>query len=423
MQVACPAISDDSFLSSVLAHLDCQAQNLGAGGYQALANPGGPAALLLTGALTLFIALIGYRLLLGETPSVRDGVVAAIKVGVVLALATSWPAFRTLAYDITLRAPAEVASNIGSPAGLPGAPGGLVARLQLVDYQLAELNVVGTGRPLNANVAVGPTANLTPAQQAAELRRVQDLGNRARWDPQRDFSLLGSARALFLSGAIASFASVRLVAGLLLALGPLFVIFLLFDGTRGLFEGWVRGLTGAALGALATAIVLGVELALLEPWLAAVLDLRHQNIATPSVPVELLVLTLVFAVTLIAVLVAVGKVAAGFRLPPAWRVLRDRVAAGIAGSVTLRDVQRAGQAAPQDERGRALVIADAVSATQRRESLAAQPVAASFGGRPGITPTASNDVAVAGAVPLGQSFRRRTRGRVSAGASRRDSNR
>ncbi|MDB5678262.1 type IV secretion system protein [Sphingomonas bacterium] len=420
MQVTCPAISDDAFVSSVLAHLDCQAQNLGAGGYQALASPGGPAALLLTGALTLFIALIGYRLLLGETPSVRDGVVAAIKVGVVLALATSWPAFRTLAYDVTLRAPAELASSIGSPAGLPGAPGGLVARVQLVDYQLAELNVVGTGRPLNAAVVVGPTASLTPAQQAQELRRVQDLGNRARWDPQRDFSLLGSSRTLFLSGAIASFASVRLIAGLLLALGPLFVIFLLFDGTRGLFEGWVRGLAGAALGALATAIVLGVELALLEPWLAAVLDLRHQNLATPAVPVELLVLTLVFAITLVAVLVAAGKVAAGFRLPAAWRVLRDRVADGIAGRTTSIDAPRAGQTVPNDERGRALAIADAVATTQRRESQAAQPAATSFG-RPGIVPTASNDVAVAGAVPLGQSFRRRTRGRVSPGASRRDS--
>ena len=434
MQVTCPAISDDAFLSSVLAHLDCQAQNLGSGGYQALANPGGAAALLLTGALTIFVALIGYRLLLGETPSVRDGVVAAIKVGVVLALATSWPAFRTLAYDVALRAPADLTASIGAPSGLPGAQGGLVARLQAVDYQLTELNVIGAGRAPNTTPAVGPTTQpLTPAQQAAELRRVQDLGTRARWDPARDFSLLGSARALFLSGAIAGFASVRLVAGLLLALGPLFVIFLLFDGTRGLFEGWVRGLAGAALGALGVAIVLGVELALLEPWLAAVLELRHQSIATPAVPVELLVLTLVFAVTLVAVLIAVGRVAAGFRLPPVWRTLHDRLAVGVggrgpahaAGRVTaapLLEAPRAGQAAANDERGRALAIADAVAATQRRESHHVQPAPASLGGRPGIAPTASNDVAVAAAVPLGQSFRRRTRGRVSAGASGRDGN-
>lgn len=420
MQVACPAIADDAFISTVLAHLDCQAQNLGAGGYQALAAPGGPATLLLTGAMTLFIALIGYRLLLGETPSVRDGVVAAIKIGIVLALATSWPAFRTLAYDVALRAPADMANSIAAPSGLPGAQGGLVARLQQVDNELAELTLIGPGRAPDENIMVGPTEPLTPDQQAQELRRARDLGTRARWDPARDYSLLGSARTLFLSGAIAGFASVRLVAGLLLALGPLFVIFLLFDGTRGLFEGWVRGLAGATLGALAVAIVLGVELALLEPWLVAVLDLRHQNIATPAVPVELLVLTLVFAVTLVAVLIAAGKVAAGFRLPPAWRVLRDRVAGRTDAPVALLEGPRAGQGVPNDMRGRALMIADAVATTQRRESQGLQPAAASLG-RPGITPTASNDVAVAAAVPLGQSFRRRTRGRVSAGASRRDS--
>jgi len=422
MQVACPAISDMAFLSSVLGHVDCQAQNLGAGGYQALAAPGGPAALLLTGASTIFIALIGYRLLLGETPSLRDGVVATIKIGVVLALATSWPAFRTLAYDVTLRAPAEMAGTIGAPSSLPGSNGGLVARLQTIDDELVELNVIGTGRPPNTNPVVGPSATpLTPAQQQQQLRELRDLASRARWDPMHDFSLLGSARTVFLTGAIAGFASVRLIAGLLLALGPLFVLFVLFDGTRGLFEGWVRGLAGAALGALATAIVLGVELALLEPWLAAVLDLRHQNIATPAVPVELLVLALVFALTSLAALVAVAKVAAGFRMPAAWRILRD-TAIGRTGDATLAlAAPRAGQAAPNDERGRALVIADAVAATQRRESLAAAPAPTSFG-RPGIAPAARQEIAVAGAVPLGQSFRRRTRGRVSAGSTRRDSN-
>ncbi|MBL7396112.1 type IV secretion system protein, partial [Escherichia coli] len=53
---------------------------------------------------------------------------------------------------------------------------------------------------------------------------------------------LGTARVTFLTATIAAYASVRLVAGLLLALGPLFIALLLFEGTRSLFEGWVRGL-------------------------------------------------------------------------------------------------------------------------------------------------------------------------------------
>ncbi|WP_204350118.1 type IV secretion system protein, partial [Serratia marcescens] len=69
----------------------------------------------------------------------------------------------------------------------------------------------------------------------------------------------GTARVTFLTATIAAYASVRLVAGLLLALGPLFIALLLFEGTRSLFEGWVRGLVAAILGAVAVTILLGVE--------------------------------------------------------------------------------------------------------------------------------------------------------------------
>lgn len=423
MQVACPAISDDAFLSSVLGHIDCQAQTLGASGYQAMAAGGSASSLILGGVLTIFIAIFGYRLILGDTPDWRSGILTVVKLGVVLVLATSWPAFRTLAYDVALKGPAELAGAIGGASGLPGAGGGLIARLQAVDDEIAELTVIGTGRPPNTDLVAGPTTQpMTPEQQAQERRRLQDLASHARWDPAHDLSLLGSARTVFLSGTIAAFASVRLIAGLLLALGPLFAIFLMFSGTRGLFEGWVRGLAGAALGALGTAIVLGVELALIEPWLAAVMQLRHQEIATPAVPVELLALSLIFAVTLIAVLVAVARVAQGFRFPDGWTQIRDRIAGGLAPATPLLAGPNMAEPLIDDRRSRAIAIADAVAATQRRESHGAQPAPASLG-RAAISPTNTREIAVAAAVPLGQSFRRRTRGRVSAGATRRDSNR
>src|SRR3546814_2228983 len=57
-----------------------------------------------------------------------------------------------------------------------------------------------------------------------------------------DSFALGFARVIFLVSTIASFAIVRIAAALLLALAPLFVAFLLFDGTRGLFEGWAKAL-------------------------------------------------------------------------------------------------------------------------------------------------------------------------------------
>ncbi|MBV8686601.1 MAG: type IV secretion system protein [Alphaproteobacteria bacterium] len=426
--MACPSFAPEgNFLSSLLLAVDCHARTIGAAGYQALSAPGSIASLLLTGMLTLFVAMFGYRMLFGQIPDARDGVVAVAKVGVVLALATSWPAFRTLAYDVTMSGPAELAANIGMPAGLPGSDGGVIARLQGVDDELAELNWRGVGRPPEVVEQAGPTEGLTPAQVAAEQARLRDLQDRPRWNPAQDAKMLAQARTLYLTGAIAGFASVRIVAGLLLALGPLFALFLLFDGTRGLFEGWIRGVAGAALGALATAIVLGVELALLEPWLAVILTQRRSNIATPTVPIELLAANLVFVLVLIAALVATARVARGFRLPEALRIAPARLAQALQPAAVPVVAAVAGAAGPRteriDERPRAAALAEAVVATQRRENASPPPPAARLGAQrvgDAVAARGRSEERVPDAAPLGQSYRRRTRGRVSAGAGRRD---
>jgi type IV secretion system protein VirB6 len=237
--------------------------------------------------------------------------------------------------------------------------------------------------------------------------------------------MVGQARTLYLTGAIAAYASVRLIAGLLLALGPLFALFLLFDATRGLFEGWVRGLAGAAFGAVATSIVLGVELSLLEPWMATVISTRRAMLPTPSVPVELLATTLVFGVVLIAVLVAAARLAYSFRIPQAVRTVSAHIVEAIRSAPALQPavagrIPDADASAPAAERSRAYAIAEAVAATQRREALSPQPPAAQLVAQGAARSDARGETGPAAAVPLGQSARRRTRGRVSAGAKRRD---
>ncbi|HWT13506.1 MAG TPA: type IV secretion system protein, partial [Allosphingosinicella sp.] len=305
--MVCPALAPPAgFLGGMIHFIDCQAQTIGAQGYQALAAPGSTFSLILTGLLTLFVALFGYRMLFGQMPVMRDGVLALVKIGLVLALATGWPAYRALFYDVALNGPAQLASEIGGPAGLPGTDGGLVARLQLADGSLVALAVVGVG---TAEIPVGSTADRVAAGVVPPAF------------PGFDSFALGSARVFFLTGTIAAFGSVRLIAGLLLALGPFFIAFLLFDGTRGLFEGWLRVLAGAALGALGTAIALAVELALLEPRLADLLARRAAGLPVPAAPVELLVITLVFALALLAILYASARVALGFRLPSLARMV------------------------------------------------------------------------------------------------------
>jgi len=214
------APSVDRFAPGIIGYLDCQASTLGAQGYQALAAPASSVSLLITGLLTLLVAFLGYRMLFGQLPTIREGVLACVKIGIVLALATSWPAYQRVIYDVVLHQPANLVAEIGAPTSLPGTAGGLVDHLDAIDGAFASLSVTGVGQLGNET---------DPRQVSPPLFAGFDT------------FALGSARVVFLAGAIGSFALLRMAAGLLLALGPLFIAFLLFEGTEGLFEGWLRG--------------------------------------------------------------------------------------------------------------------------------------------------------------------------------------
>lgn len=356
-----PAICDafptqGSFAPGILSYLDCQTQSLGSQGYQALAAPGSTVSLLLTGMIALLIAVIGYRLLLGETLGLRDGVLTFVKIGLVLALATRWPAYQILIYDVVLRGPAELAATIGGAAGLPGATGGLAARLDGIDQALQSLAITGVGS-FNADAGAEIPMNIAPPPF---------LGF--------DGWALGWSRVGFLVGAVGSFAIVRILAGIMLALGPLFLLFLLFDGTRGLVAGWGRALLFCLIGSLAISLVLGIELGLLEPWLGSLLARRTSGLDVVGAPAQLLATTVIFTVALGSILVATGVVASGLNLP-AWSRSRGSTYRQSAAAADRQlSSMRADQSLPNESRSRASAVADAVAVTQRREDAAAYPL-------------------------------------------------
>ena len=260
------------FLKGTLDFIDCQTMAVGGDGYQALASPGSPVALALTAFLTLFIAITGIRLLRGETLSAGVLIPLGLKLGIVLALAGSWGAYRVVVYDVVLRGPAELLSVIGGGAGLDGS--GFVDRLQAVDDGIVAFTTAGTA---------GTLAQAAPDGAAAAVTTPHI--------PLSDDLAFGLARLAWLGGTIGALGLVRLSAGLLLALGPLFAGTLLFDATRVFFMGWIRGLLASALGALGVTLVLSIALAFLEPWLTTILALHAVRIATPAAPLELLALT------------------------------------------------------------------------------------------------------------------------------------
>ena len=285
--MACPTTyTGDGFLVRILGQIDCQAQLIGSYGWLALSEPGSLASTVTTGLLTLFIALFGLRLLFGPTPGSRDVVFDVLKIGIVLTLALSWPAFRTLIYDVVFLAPADIAGRIAATAS-----GEFPQRLQAIDSAIVQLSDYGSGRTTGA------------------FLEEEGTGSSFRGIAMQDESALGWSRLFWLTGVIGSVAFFRLAAGLLLALTPLAAGLLLFDATRGLFGGWMRGLVLTLIGSVGASVLLTVEVAVLGPWLEDAVRVRALGYATPSAPTELMAMTLAFALAQLGFVWLLGKVA------------------------------------------------------------------------------------------------------------------
>ena len=175
--------------------------------------------------------------------------------------------------------------------------------------------------------------------------------------------------------------------------------------------------------------MLGVELALLEP------QARRADRAAatadrpiPGAAIELFVIALIFTLVLLAM---------SDRRRPRSRSASACRTAGAAAPARLAEAVRGDAprfaAVPREpaaagaDRSRAAQVADAVAASQRRELAAAggaNAAGAASDGQPsrriGQHMPARDAPAAAAAVPIGQSYRRRTRGRISASAGRRD---
>ncbi len=290
MAYPCPIpISGSGFVSTALAHFDCQAQSIGEAGYRAMAMPNSAAFLILTALLTLYIAILGFRMLGGQQLSMNDFTVAAIKIGIVLTLATSWSTYRIFAYDIVLHGADEITATIGPASGIANANmmTGIAERSQSVDNAISNLIALGTGR----NDLINQSRKDVRSRMAPPLLN-DDLA-------------LGLGRTVFVTSLLASNGFLRLFGGLILALAPLFSGLLLFDATRGLFWGWVRSLIAVWSGSIAVSIIFGVELTILEPWLSRLLELRATHQLVLEAPFELLTLALTFTFILLGSLLAI----------------------------------------------------------------------------------------------------------------------
>ncbi|MBA3676743.1 MAG: type IV secretion system protein [Sphingosinicella sp.] len=334
--------------------LDCQARALGENGFQALA--GGPIGMsVLSGLLTIFIGLIGYRLILGEVPGIRHGVNWTIRLGFVLALVTSWPAFQTLVYRVMADGPGEMAAIVLPAAGLPSQ--GLDGRVQ----QAYDAMRFGPGSgPLPSRPAEGANGQGEAAAPA--------LAQPSQFQPP-----VPKTASLFVLATTGSAAAFRIAIGFLLAIGPLAIMALLFDATLGLFVGWVRALAGMAFASLGAAIVTATGLILVEGELAHLQALRAAGTPHLADPQGLTTIVTVLALLAFVTGLAAMRMTGALRL--SWRSSSAQSALGQAQAsaaltivpalATTHQAAMAGrQAAGQ---GRAAGVAESLAASVRRE--------------------------------------------------------
>jgi type IV secretion system protein VirB6 len=222
-----------------------------------------------------------------------------------------------------------------------------------------------------------------------------------------------AAMALNMSSFLTLFATLglvltaKIVLGLLLALGPLFVAFLLFDGTRGVFEGWLRAVLAFAFVPLFATLALVVQLTLLAPHLLALAKMMLTNQPDLPAATAILILTLVAVMVSLAGIVGLFVVAIGFKWPQATR-MADTMAPGV---IAVTAVSAPG--APPLFQPRIVSVSAAAAALDRRDLRIDQDtVPRRFSLGPEAEPAQR-------AEPH-RHYRRSAQPRMSAGSARRD---
>jgi type IV secretion system protein VirB6 len=287
LEACVPISSETEFLKSGLVYLDCAGRAIGSTGYTALSQPDSTPVRLILSAITLFIAWHGVRMMFGRMPQMGDAVLAVAKIGLVLMLVTSWPAVRILFAAPAFNGPVEISAQSRLEGSAP-----IEDRLQQVDNGIVTLTKWGTGR---LDIRAGQTAEGQPA--AAEFSGIALADNLA----------LGLGRLCFLIGALLSIGLLKLLVGVMISALPIFAGLMLFEGSRGLFWGWLRMLFALFVASFAIPLILAVEVTLIEPWLARTIADRSAYFAAPSAPTELLAISGAFLLILMGSLALIIK--------------------------------------------------------------------------------------------------------------------
>jgi len=250
MSSACLTLTENASagVAPALRAVDCLANETTAAAFGRLFGSDGTLLPALTILMTLYVAFFAFSLMTGRS---RIGISALtprmMTLGLVLTLATSWVAYQNVVWNLATGAPDEIATVLMGTKG--SATQVFADRIDLIFAVIAEVgqNAAGSAQGAAQQVAQG---SFTP-------------GN-----------LMWLAALLLLLGTVGILVTARIALAILLALGPVFVIFAIFPGTRGLTAGWLRGVVLTATTPLFVVLGGGIMLELMVPVVASLQGLN-----------------------------------------------------------------------------------------------------------------------------------------------------
>ena len=263
-------------IASALQAIECMAQQGAAGMFGSLFAPGGALQTTLVILLTFYVAFFGISLMLGRSSlSVRALVPRMMTLGLVLTFATSWVAYQGVVWNLIVWGPewlARVLTGSDGPA-------------TLVFGQ--KLDVV-----------------FEAVQQAS-----QGQENFEAFSPP---GLMWLGAVLLLLGTVGILATSKIALALLVAIGPAFVVMALFNGTRGLFTGWLKGLVMLALVPLFAVLGGTIMLELAVPVLSALIAIPGE--VSPRAAMAFFLIGAVHVALMFMVLKVTGTMVAGWQV-------------------------------------------------------------------------------------------------------------
>jgi type IV secretion system protein VirB6 len=294
----CPAFaaSGPTGIADALDKVDCLASDATSLSFARLFGDNGSFRSALTILLTLYVAFLAINLLTGRsTLRLSSLTPRMMTMGLVITFVTSWVAYQSVIWNLAVGAPDEIATVlVGSKTSAT------VLFAQRLDVFFDTISEAARAYPVVAQGAVsavpaGPFVSPT--------------------------NLLSLAAIILLLSTAGVLIACRLALAALLILGPVFIVLALFEGTRGLFEGWLKSVAMLAFIPLLTVLLGSGALLALDPMIAS---LGSGGEITLRLAVTILVAAIIYLTLMMLAFKMAGSLTSAWQLgkssssPPAY---------------------------------------------------------------------------------------------------------